>query len=121
MGKTALPKGPRSSLNQLFHLRDPFPLLLQLTKDYDDPLTTPILGGEPMVLTWSPEGAKRVFSANPDTFVPGTAEALAVIVGAGSLFLARGDAHKRSRKLLMPPFHGERMRAYGALVTRRQR
>lgn len=34
-----------------------------------------------------------------------------------------GDEHGRERKLLMPPFHGERMRAYGKImreVTSRQ-
>jgi cytochrome P450 len=28
-----------------------------------------------------------------------------------------GDAHRRERKLLMPPFHGERMRAYGTVMV----
>ncbi|MGB1277774.1 MAG: cytochrome P450, partial [Nannocystaceae bacterium] len=32
-------------------------------------------------------------------------------------FLLEGGEHKRERKLLMPPFHGERMRAYGEIIV----
>ncbi|MFO0628848.1 MAG: cytochrome P450 [Polyangiales bacterium] len=111
-----LPPGPRSSLTQLRYLRDPFPWMVKLAQEYADPVTVPILGMGDMVLTWSPEGVRTVFSADPDTFVPGTNEALALIVGRSSLFMMSGAAHRRARKLLMPPFHGERMRAYGALM-----
>lgn len=111
-----LPPGPRSALQQLFYLSDPFPLMLKLAAEYPDPLTCPLLGAPPMVLTWNPEGVRAVFGADPDTFEPGTNAALALIVGQGSLFMKAGEAHKRARKLLLPPFHGERMRAYGALM-----
>jgi cytochrome P450 len=116
MTQTALPKGPRSALTQLFSFRDPFPLLLAMGRDYSDPLTTPILGSPPMVLTWDPVGAKAFFSADPGTFVPAPNEGIALLLGRGSLFLMSGDEHKRTRKLLAPPFHGERMRAYGEMM-----
>ena len=116
MGKANLPKGPRSALPQLLHLRDPFPFMIELAREYSEPLTCPILGGDDIVLTWSPEGIRTIFSADPATFAPGANEALAVMVGKGSIFLKSGDDHKRARKLLAPPFHGERMRAYGALM-----
>jgi cytochrome P450 len=112
----SFPRGPRSALAQVVHMRDPFPLMLSLAKDYGDPLTCPILGQDPMVLTWSPEGAKAVFGADPGTFAPGTADALAVIVGRGSIFMKAGDEHRRARRLLSPPFHGERMRTYALLM-----
>lgn len=116
MGKANLPNGPRSALSQIFHMRDPFPLMLALARDYQDPVTCPILGQSPIVITWSPEGLRTIFSADPDTYAPGTNEALAVMVGRGSIFLKSGADHKRARKLLTPPFHGDRMRAYGALM-----
>lgn len=113
---TTLPPGPRSILPQLLHMQDPFPYMLKIAKDYSDPLSCPIPGRDPMVITWGAEGAKAVFSADPDTFAPGAAEALAVIVGSGSLFIAQGAKHKRSRKMLTPPFHGERMRSYATIM-----
>ncbi|MBD2101877.1 cytochrome P450 [Leptolyngbya sp. FACHB-261] len=38
------------------------------------------------------------------------------VVGEQSLTLLEGERHLRQRRLLMPPFHGERMRAYGELI-----
>ena len=32
------------------------------------------------------------------------------------MLLLDGERHRRHRRLLMPPFHGERMRAYGQLI-----
>ncbi len=121
---SASPPGPRTALGQLFAGSDPYPLMRDLARRYPDPMRLPMLGRDPMILTWGPEGAKAVFTADPDTFEPGAVEALQVIVGSGSLFVAKGAAHRRARKLLMPPFHGERMRAYGDLIrdaTRRWR
>ena len=116
MSTTRLPPGPRSALSQLATMNDPFPWMLSFAREYADPATTPILGGEPLVLTWDAEGAKTVFTADPSTFTSGVNEALGVIVGEGSIFLMSGERHRRARKLLMPPFHGERMRAYGELM-----
>ncbi len=116
MNAPRLPPGPRSSLSQLAALQDPFPWMLSFAKEYPDPATTPILGGEPLVLTWDAEGAKAVFTADPDSFTSGVNDALAVIVGEGSIFLMAGERHRRARKLLAPPFHGERMRAYGEIM-----
>ncbi|MCW2660365.1 MAG: cytochrome [Mycobacterium sp.] len=39
------------------------------------------------------------------------------IVGEGSLILLSGEEHRRERALLMPAFHGERMRAYLGTVA----
>jgi cytochrome P450 len=38
------------------------------------------------------------------------------LVGDNSLLMIEGDRHRQRRKLLLPPFHGERMQAYGELI-----
>ena len=38
------------------------------------------------------------------------------VLGPHSFFAISGDAHKKQRKLLVPPFHGRRLRAYEAIV-----
>ncbi|NES84030.1 MAG: cytochrome P450 [Moorea sp. SIO2B7] len=38
------------------------------------------------------------------------------LIGQNSLLCLRGERHRRERKLLMPPFHGERMHAYGEII-----
>lgn len=116
MTTPTLPPGPRSALPQLVHMNDPFPYMVRLAKEYRDPITCPMIGADPMVITWSPEGVREVFSADPDTFAPGANDALSAIVGRGSIFLQSGAQHRRTRKLLTPPFHGDRMRAYGELM-----
>ena len=42
---------------------------------------------------------------------------LAPILGSGSMLLLDGAEHLRQRRLLLPPFHGERMRGYGTLMS----
>ena len=39
------------------------------------------------------------------------------LLGAQSVIGLSGDRHRRMRHLMMPPFHGERMRSYGELIA----
>lgn len=65
----------------------------------------------------SPKAIQELFAANPRKFeCGGSNHILQPIVGNYSLLLLDGDRHKRHRSLLMPPFHGERMKAYGELI-----
>jgi cytochrome P450 family 110 len=41
---------------------------------------------------------------------------LAPIIGNASVMMLDGDRHRRRRQLVMPPFHGDRMRSYGQLI-----
>ncbi|MDP3278399.1 MAG: hypothetical protein Q8Q09_24635, partial [Deltaproteobacteria bacterium] len=70
--------GPRSKWGQLRHASDPFPWMDELARDYSDPVRVPMLVGDDLVVAWSPEHLKSIFAADPDTFVPGTHEALAL-------------------------------------------
>ena len=42
---------------------------------------------------------------------------LAPLLGSASLLLQEGEEHMRRRKLMLPPFHGERMRGYEAMIA----
>ncbi|HYW21608.1 MAG TPA: cytochrome P450 [Nodularia sp. (in: cyanobacteria)] len=53
--------------------------------------------------------AKMLESASASTIVE-------PLLGTNSLILLDGDRHLQQRRLLMPPLHGERMRAYGQLI-----
>lgn len=64
-----------------------------------------------------PQAIEQIFTANAQQFEAGRAnQILRRMLGDNSLLLLDGEAHKRHRQLLMPPFHGERMRAYGELI-----
>jgi cytochrome P450 family 110 len=70
-------------------------------------------------VTGHPEGARQIFEAPPETFEPVRANPVEPLLGRHSLILQDDAEHRRSRKLLAPPFRGERMRAYGELLCAR--
>ncbi len=111
-----LPPGPQNSLLILVqYMRDPIGCMVPLARKYGDTFVFP--GKPPLVCSGDPAGIKAIFTADPDTFEPLNQD-LAVFIGARSLILASGAEHKRARKLMMPPFHGARMRAYGEQMVR---
>jgi len=75
--------------------------------------------GNGMVWTAEPDLIRDLLTQDergPYT-APGEANALlAPILGNRSMILLDGDKHQRHRKLVMPAFHGERMRAYGETI-----
>jgi cytochrome P450 len=71
-----------------------------------------------LVVTADPEAVKRVFTGDPDLLHAGEGNAvLAPILGARSVLLLDGPEHLRQRRLLLPPFHGDRMRHYGEVMA----
>ncbi|MDC3961854.1 cytochrome P450 [Polyangium jinanense] len=111
-----LPPGPRTSITSLVrYMRDPIGCMKPITQKYGGTFTFP--GDPPLVMTGDPAGIKAVYTADPDTFEPLNQD-LGVFVGPRSLILASGTNHRRARKLMMPPFHGARMRAYGEQMVR---
>lgn len=71
-----------------------------------------------ILCTGDPEVIRDVFRCTDEQMGPFKPEILAPLVGPASLFLLVGSGHQRERKLLMPPFHGARMRAYGDAIRR---
>ena len=70
-----------------------------------------------VLCTGDPEVVRDLFRKTDDEVGPFRPEVLTPLVGAHALFTLTGAAHTRERKLLMPPFHGARMRAYGDAIT----
>lgn len=84
-------------------------------REYGDPFTIKALNGT-VVMTSSPQGIKDVFRASPDTYETFAPDVVRPLLGDKSVIVEDGAEHKRDRKLLTPPFHGERMRAYGHVI-----
>ena len=61
---------------------------------------------------------RQVFTGDAERLQAGQANSkvFRLIVGPNSVLVLDGARHKRERKLLMPPFHGERMRLYGDMM-----
>src|SRR4051812_21861804 len=113
---TKLPPGPRfAPLQTIRFVRDIDSTFHDAARRYGDPFTLPLLCGD-MVVPGHADGIKEIFTADPDTFEVFGSGPLEPVVGPNSMLLISGARHKRERKLLMPPFHGDRMRSYGRIM-----
>ena len=70
----------------------------------------------PMFMLSDPEAIRALFTAPEQGLPPGRTVALLPIMGPGSVLLLEGDEHLARRKLMLPPFHGQRMKAYEETV-----
>jgi cytochrome P450 len=116
-GEARVLPGPKSigMFEMLRFMRNPRAGMAEYAKKYGDTFGTSDGKGF-VAFTGHPEGIKAVFTADPDVFDIPLREQLAPFFGATSLILTVGAKHKKDRKLLTPPFHGARMRAYASIV-----
>jgi len=73
------------------------------------------------VMTARPELIKQIFSQPASHYSPFAAKGIAALTGERSVFQLRDQEHRRHRRLMMPPFHGSRMRAYAHAMQRTAR
>ena len=94
-------------------LRAPYPYLDQLARELGETFTLRLFGLRLFVFS-NPEHVKEVFGDSGELLQAGRFNTtLAPLLGDRSVLMADGRAHRRKRKLLLPPFHGERMQVYG--------
>lgn len=78
--------------------------------------------GLQLVLVSDPEAVKTVMTAPPDLAPSATGSSpIAPVLGHSSVIVLTGAEHMRQRKLLLPPFHGERMREYEDVIVQATR
>jgi cytochrome P450 len=70
----------------------------------------------PMYLTSDPAAIKVIYSNNENPRPPGRSAGLEPVMGPRSILLLEGSEHLARRKVMLPPFHGERMRAYESVI-----
>jgi cytochrome P450 family 135 len=115
----SLPPGPSEPplVQTLRWLLRPISFLESCRRRYGDAFSVSFLGFQsPMVMLSDPEAIRALYSVPGHTLPPGRTIALQPIMGSRSLLLLEGREHLARRKLMLPPFHGERMRAYEATV-----
>jgi cytochrome P450 len=94
-------------------MRDPYPFLEELRRDLGETFTLPLFQLRLVVFT-NPDDVREIFSDGGEDLQAGRSNrVLAPLLGDRSVLMADGREHLRKRKLLLPPFHGERMQAYG--------
>jgi cytochrome P450 len=113
-----LPPGPRlpAPLQNLGWFARPYPFVERARRRYGDTWTMRIVGQTFVVLS-RPEDVKQVFTGDPAIFHAGEGNVILLpFLGHQSVLLLDDGAHMRERKLLLPPFHGERMRRHVELM-----
>ena len=87
-------------------------------KQAPDLFKAEITGGDSYIFVNHPEAMRQIVTSDRTKYFASSKEntLLEPLVGKNSLFLIEGDRHKQRRKLLLPPFHGERMQVYSRLI-----
>jgi unspecific monooxygenase len=120
MSKQQLPGDTRNTslLQKLQFITNPLEVLEKKAQIYGDIFTLSVNSNDkPQIVISNPQGIEKIFTANLEQLDSGKEAGLKpLLVGEKSLLSLSGERHKRERKLLMPPFHGERMRAYGETI-----
>jgi cytochrome P450 len=113
-----LPLGPSGRLHcTLQFMNDPVGAGRKWRAKYGKTFMVPVIPND-MLMTCEPElvravyanhGSELFFSIVPDSFD--------LVFGPRSLVRLTDDAHLRERKLIMPSFHGDRMRSWGPTMA----
>lgn len=115
-----LPDGPRTPplLQQIQWIGCSVDFLDSCSQRYGDPFTVKILGAKaPAVFFSNPQAIQAIYTAPAKQFESGSVNGVfRPVMGEHSLLLLDGERHQRQRQVLSPPFHGERMRAYGQII-----
>lgn len=85
---------------------------------YGDIFTIKLAYEGTWVILADPAAVKQVFTGDPRVFHAGEGnQILAPFLGRNSLLVLDEKPHMGQRRLLLPPFHGERMQAYGETMA----
>jgi len=98
----------------------PTDLLRRGAARYGEPFTLRTLWADaPMVLVSDPAEIRRIHAEPPAVLRGGaSSRVLEPFAGPSSILLTDGEEHLRARRLVLPPFHGERMEARRAEIAR---
>ncbi|HWH20405.1 MAG TPA: cytochrome P450 [Solirubrobacterales bacterium] len=112
------PELPRSPLWQtLAWTFRPLAFMARGRAEIGDAFSVTFTGFErPMVLISDPDAVRALYTERRNGLPPGRSFQLEPILGPRSVLLLTGDEHIARRRLMLPPFHGERMRSYEGIV-----
>jgi cytochrome P450 len=114
-----LPRGPSApAIAQTARwLVRPIAFLESCRRQFGDAFSVSFLGFEtPLVMLSDPDAIRALYSVPEHGLPPGRTIALRPMLGPRSVLLLEGREHLARRRLMLPPFHGERMRAYESTV-----
>lgn len=114
-----IPKLKQSPLQQkLLWIAKPDQYMDLAFKQAPDMFIAEVAGADAYVYVNHPEAMRQIVTSDRQNFFASGKDnqLLKPLVGENSLLLIEGNPHRKRRKLLLPPFHGERMQVYGQLI-----
>jgi cytochrome P450 len=114
-----LPPGPSSPalIQSLRFALRPLETINACARRWGDWFTLRLINGT-TVFCSHPDAVRDIHAGDPEIFRAGEAAGriLEPILGRYSLLVLDGERHLRERRLMSPPFHGERVHVYGRIV-----
>jgi cytochrome P450 len=96
----------------------PLPFMQECRERYGDSFSVKFATFErPMVMISDPAAIKALYTERSHGLPPGREVVLTPVVGPRSVLVIEGADHLAHRKLMLPAFHGERMRSYEPIVN----
>ncbi len=117
--KNGLPPGPPlpKLVQTLGFIISPARFFDACRSRYGDVVYFKTLFDSGFVIVFSPKLVKEIFKGDPDQLRAGPAnELLGPVLGERSVLLLDGAEHIRQRRLLLPAFHGQRLRSYERIM-----
>ncbi|MBE9049005.1 cytochrome P450 [Nostocales cyanobacterium LEGE 11386] len=108
-----------SSLQRFQWVVDPVGYMENAVQQYPDIFTANVIGtGNGLVFVNHPQAVQEILTNDRKKFAAlgENNKILKPLVGDYSVFMLEGDRHRKRRQLVMPSFHGDRMRNYGELI-----
>jgi cytochrome P450 len=98
---------------------DPVGFMENASQQYPDIFSAKVISSDKaLVYVNHPQGLQEVLTNDRKSFAALGKEnqLFRTLVGDYSVFMLDGDRHRKRRQLVMPSFHGDRMRSYGGLI-----
>jgi cytochrome P450 family 110 len=115
------PPGPRSPsfVQTARFLTRPLEFFQEQVDTYGPTFTIHLAGLPTLVMLTTPADLKALFTAPADVMHAGAANALAfgAVAGTRTHFVLDRESHLERRRLMLPPFHGDRMHEYGEAMA----
>ncbi len=117
-----LPNGPQSPavLQMLRWIISPMSFMETCAERYGDMFTVRLQSkSPPLIFVSNPEVLQQILTNDTKGLeAPGdTNLVFESLLGKRSVITISGAEHQRQRQLLLPPFHGERMRSYSEIIS----
>lgn len=115
--RTTVPPGPAGRWwNTWQVMRSPYAFYRKCEARYGDTFLVRAVNGD-IWCSGDPAFVRDLFRATSEQIEPFGVDVAGPVLGRQGLLLLSGSRHRRERALLTPPFHGRRMRAYGAAIA----